>query len=88
MFWLFSGYKTEYLIYRLKNILIAKDPDGLETDGIVLDLVQKTFNLTDQKTAAYRYLVFFQDAGGTCYDAGLFIFSMKRRIILCREQTS
>jgi len=45
-----SSPVTEYLIFRLKNQLTVKDPDGLETDGIVLELIEKIFHLYDQKT--------------------------------------
>ncbi len=46
-----STPETEYLIYRLKNCLIGKDPDSLELDGIVLELIEKIFQLNDLKTA-------------------------------------
>ncbi len=42
-----SNPETEYLIYRLKNRLIEKDPDCLELDGIVLELIEKIFHLDD-----------------------------------------
>ena len=45
-----SNPETEYLIYRLKNILIKKDPDDLEIDGIILQLIEKIFHLNDLKT--------------------------------------
>ena len=45
-----SSPETEYIIYRLKNTLIANDPDALEMDGLVLELIEKIFHLDDFKT--------------------------------------
>jgi AraC family transcriptional regulator len=45
-----SSPETEYLIFRLKNKLAAKDNDCLEIDGLILDLIDKIFRLDDLKT--------------------------------------
>jgi AraC family transcriptional regulator len=45
-----SDPETEYLIYRLKNILVKKNHVDLEIEGIVLDLIEKIFHLDDFKT--------------------------------------
>ncbi len=45
-----SSPETEYLIYRLQNILTVKDPDNLEMDGIILELIDKIFHLDDLQT--------------------------------------
>ena len=42
-----SSPETEYLIYRLKNKLTVKNPDALEMDGLVLELIEKIFHLDD-----------------------------------------
>jgi AraC family transcriptional regulator len=45
-----SSPETEYLIFRLKNKLTAKDHNSLEMDGLILDLIDKIFHLDDLKT--------------------------------------
>jgi AraC family transcriptional regulator len=45
-----SSPETEYLMYQLKSMLTVKDPDALEMDGMVLDLIEKIFHLDDSKS--------------------------------------
>jgi AraC family transcriptional regulator len=42
-----SSPETEYLIFRLKNALASKESESLNVDGIVLELVEKIFQMKE-----------------------------------------
>ena len=43
-----STHETEYLIYRLKKILLQRETDGLQIDGIVFELAEKIFHINER----------------------------------------